>query len=227
MGATTPGDQDIGLLILFLALPVVAMIGAILHARHEWRALRHKLFRQDEESAKVSQPGQVAGRLGPGRWDAAIRETLDKARRDLSDEGGTAAGEAVSAAGEGLPELVDSLAKEAMQGGDLRSALVRSDKALVYVLAFAGRPEDRRKIRGYQAFAEGWPAHATAVRRAAGGEGAPPMVALLYFLGLDARDGKLLVAYEGDEGRRYPSELAEPTGGPAVAPGLSYEFALA
>jgi hypothetical protein len=222
MGQTMPVGQQVVLLVLFLALPVVAMFGAMLHARHEWKALRHKLFRPDEAAAKAMRPGRIAERLGPGRWDAAIRETLEKARGDLADEG-----DAAAAVGEDLSGLVDSLAREAMQAGDLRSALVRSDKALVYVMAFAGRPEDRRQIRGYEALADGWPAHATAVRRAAGGDDAPPMVALLYFLGLDARDGRLLVAYEGDQGRRYPSELAEPSGGSAVAPGLSHEFALA
>ena len=53
------------------------------------------------------------------------------------------------------------------------------------------------------------------------------MIALLYFLGLDARDGALLVAFEGEEGRRYPSGLAEPSGVPGAVPGLSYEFELA
>ncbi len=53
------------------------------------------------------------------------------------------------------------------------------------------------------------------------------MVALLYFLGLDAHDGALAVAYEADDGSRYPAELAEAAGGPDVGPGWTYEFALA
>ena len=56
------------------------------------------------------------------------------------------------------------------------------------------------------------------------------MVALLYFLGLDAHDGTLLVAYEGDDEHRYPKELSEVSGPLAVANGatsLTYKFALA
>ena len=51
------------------------------------------------------------------------------------------------------------------------------------------------------------------------------MVALLYFLGLDAHDGTLLVAYEGDDKRRFPAEMAEPA---RTAPQarLTYDFAL-
>jgi hypothetical protein len=52
------------------------------------------------------------------------------------------------------------------------------------------------------------------------------MIALLYFLGLDARDGTLVVAYEGDDTRRFPPELAETPGGALSAPSLTYHFAL-
>jgi hypothetical protein len=113
----------------------------------------------------------------------------------------------------------------AMTEGDLQSALVRLDNALVYFLVFPGRPEDRRTLRRHPAIADGWPAHAASVRAAAG-LGQSPMIALLYFLGLDARDGTLAVAYEGDDTRRFPPELAEPSGGALNGPGLTYDFAL-
>ena len=137
------------------------------------------------------------------------------ARRETGAEGGTVAAalEAVEAAEETLRPLVDSVALDAMTSGDLRSALVRIDKVIVYVLVFPGRHDDRRAFRRYEAFSEGWLAHTAAVRRAArDGGSATPMVALLYFLGLDAHDGTLLVAYEGDDEHRYPKELSEVSG---------------
>ena len=90
---------------------------------------------------------------------------------------------------------------------------------------------DTGAIRRSAALAEGWPVHAAALRRAAAeGGAAPPLVALLYFLGLDAQDGRLEIAYEGDDRRRYPAGLGEPPGGtagPRDGPGWSYEFTLA
>jgi hypothetical protein len=233
MGVMTLGGEDLKFLLVFLGLFALALTGAILQTRHEWRALRHKLFKPNDGLAKLARPGRVSERLASERWDTAFRETLGTARRDFAAEGGSvaAAFEAVVSAEERLQPVVDTVALRAMSCGDLQSALVRIDNAIVYVLVFPGRHEDRRTFRRYEAFSDGWPAHAAAVRRASSdGGSAPPMVALLYFLGLDAHDGTLLVAYEGDDGRRYPAELAEASGGPAVArggTGLTYEFALA
>jgi hypothetical protein len=201
--------------------------GAVVRARDDWRGLRHRLFRPNEDLEKSSGPGRVAERLGSDRWDAAFRETLGRACRDFEGEGpaARAALESVAAAGEELRPVVDAVANRAMMSGDLESALVRIDGAIVYVLAFPGRHDDRRRFRGYGALAGGWPAHDAAVRRAATLDGGElPMIGLLYFLGLDAREGTLLAAYEGDDGRRLPHDLAEPPGGPTAEPALTYEF---
>jgi hypothetical protein len=233
MGATALGSEQMKFLLIVLGLLALATTGAILHIRHEWRALRHKLLRSQDGLAKLARPGRVAERLASGRWESAFRDTLGAAGRDAAADGGNvaAAFEAVVSAEERLRPVVDSVASEAMKCGDLQSAVVRLDKVIVYVLVFPGRHEDRRTFRRYEAFSEGWPAHAAAVRRAStDGGSAPPMVALLYFLGLDAHDGTLLVAYEGDDGCRYPSELADVSGGAAGSRGgssLTYEFALA
>src|SRR4051812_15951665 len=102
MGGTTLSSEALGGLLFCLGLLALAVAGAILHTRHEWRALRHKLFKPHEGMAKSSRPGRVAERLASGRWDAAFHETLERARHDLAAEGGTAvaAFEAVASARE-------------------------------------------------------------------------------------------------------------------------------
>jgi hypothetical protein len=228
MGETTLGSEALWGLLICLGILGLAVTGAVLRVRDDWKALRHKLFRPDESLERSSRPGRVAERLASDRWDAAIRETLARACRDFEGEETPArsAFESVAAAGERLRPIVDEVAKRAMTSGDLESALVRIDRAIVYVLVFPGRHDDRRRTRGYEALSQGWPAHASAVRRAAGEGGDLPMVGLLYFLGLDAREGALLVAYEGDDGCHYPPDLAEPPGAPGE-PALTYEFSMA
>ncbi len=232
MRETTLSSAELRFLVLLLGFLALAMSGAILHTRHEWKALKHKLFKPHDGLVKSSRPGRIAERLSSARWDSAFRETLEKARRDLASTGETAAAafEAMAAAEDMLGKTVGSVALRAMARGELQSAVVRIDKAIVYVLVFPGRHDDRRVFRRFEPLSEGLPAHAAAVRRAAGGGGsAPPLVALVYFLGLDARDGSLLAAYEGDDGRRYAAELSPTSHGPPGAtcePGLTYQFAL-
>jgi hypothetical protein len=230
MGETTLGSEAIRGLLICLGVLGLAAIGGVLRIRDDWKALRHKLFRPNEGVEKSSRPGRVVERLDSDRWDTAFGESLARACRDFEGEGTSArsAFEGVAAAREELWPLVDTVARRAMTSGDLESALVRIDRAIVYLLVFPGRHDDRRRFRGYQAFARGWPAHASAVRRAASGEGSNlPVVGLLYFLGLDAREGTLLVSYEGDDGPRFSPDLAEPPGGPTGAPALTYEFSMA
>jgi hypothetical protein len=125
--------------------------------------------------------------------------------------------------------MVREVALRAMTEGESRSALVRLDEAIVYVMVFPGRHDDKRTFRRSEGLAQGWPQHARTVHDAAKGQKALPMLSLLYFLGLDAQSGTLLVAYEGEEGSLFPAELAEPANGPnhdAVRPGLSHDFVL-
>ncbi len=121
--------------------------------------------------------------------------------------------------------MAREIAIRAMTDGDFRSALVRLEQGIVYLLVFPGKHEDRRTLRRYPSLEKGWPAHAASVRASAGA-GSAPMVALLYFLGLDAHDGTLLVAYEGDDKRRFAVEMAEPPQTAPAGAGLSYDFAL-
>jgi hypothetical protein len=234
MGEAPWTDGQLVTLLVFLGLVALAAAGVILHARSEWRALRHVLFKPDEEQAGLSRPSRVAERLAPDRWGEVFRATLAEARRDLGAAPAGAAGaalEAVCQAEEALAPRVREVALRAMTGGEPRSTVVRLGAVTVYALVVPGRQEDRRALRRHEALAGGWPAHAAAVRRAAaeGAGTAPPLVALIYYLGLDARDGTLLLAYEGDDGRWFPEELAG-VGAPAEAPAgpvRAYGFALA
>jgi hypothetical protein len=232
MGEMTLGADELKTILVPLALIVAAAIGAMLHMRHQWRALRHKLAQPVEDRTGRDRPCRVEDRLGPGRLGGPAREVLERLRRDLEADGdaeGVAAVTAVAGAGERLDSLLREVATRAIAGGELRSALVRLDEALAYLLVFPGRREDPRTLRRYEVLSEGWRAHAAALREAAGGAAAPPLVALLYFLGLDAREGSLLVACEGDRGSRFPEELAEPAVGPVdggFGATLAHDFVL-
>jgi hypothetical protein len=229
-----PDGIDLKTILILAALLVVALTGAIVHTRQEWLALRHRLFRPLEGPLKQARPSRVAERLTSPLWDKAFWETLRRSRRDMEADGnGSAAALLGSAekAGEDLSQLVKDLAMRAMAAGELRSALVRVDGGLIYALVFPGKHEDRRTFRRYDALADGWAAHATAVRaRAVRDRQSPPLLGLLYILGLDAREGTLLVAYHGDDGRLSAAELVEPNVGVSDAQDaatLTYEFALA
>ena len=158
MRVTALGSEQLMFLVVSVGLLALAITGAFLHVRHEWSAVRHKLFKSQDGRAKLARPGPDRRRLTSGRWDAAFHESIGMARRETGAEGGTVAAalEAVEAAEETLRPLVDSVALDAMTSGDLRSALVRIDKVIVYVLVFPGRHDDRRAFRRYEAFSEGW-----------------------------------------------------------------------
>jgi hypothetical protein len=228
MPQTTLRSDDIVTLLVVLALVSAAIIGIIMHSRAEWGAIRHKLAWRLESVQALSRPSRVAVRLSSPAWDAAFRDTLERSRRDFEAEGHVAATALLRAAhdrSEEFPELTRELASRAMTEGDLQSALVRLEQGLVYFLVFPGRHDDRRTLRRFPSLADGWPEHAANVRARASAEKAP-MIALLYFLGLDAHDGTLLVAYDGDDNRRFPAELGEAPLTTSTGPSLTYDFVL-
>ena len=207
-----------------------ATAGLIIYVRNEWKMLRIYLFKKPEAMLEQGRPGRVADHLDFDRWETAYRATLERARSDFARDGGPAAAAALGvleAARDDVAPLVREVAARSMTRGALQSVLIRLDGVTVYALATPGRYEDRRTLRRDESLAEGWPAHAAAIRRAAAGL---PLIGLLYFLGTDAHDGTLLVAYEGDENRFFPAELDAPPSSPAPArpgPNWTYEFALA
>jgi hypothetical protein len=226
---TTPAiGAEVKAVLVVSALVLLALTGFILHTRGEWSALKHRLFKRLEIAEGISHPSRVAARISSPRWDAAFGETLERSVRDFRAEGNSVAVAILRAASDrdaSFSELAREIALQAMTDGDLRSALVRLDQGLVYLLMFPGRHEDRRALRRYPSLERGWPAHAAGVRAAAGA-GSAPMVALLYFLNLDAHDGTLLVVYEGDDNRRFPAEMAESAQFAPAGAGLTYDFAL-
>ena len=165
---TTPlvGDEVKAVLVV-TALVLLGVTGFIVHTRGEWRRLRHRLFKRLEVAEGVSHPSRVAARLFSPRWDAAFHETLERALRDFEAEGNTAAAAILRAASdrnEPFREMAREIAIRAMTDGDLRSALVRLEQGIVYLLVFPGRHEDRRTLRRYPSLEKGWPAHAASVR---------------------------------------------------------------
>jgi hypothetical protein len=232
MGPISLSGDELRTIAVLLGLVSLGIGGAFLHSWHDWRALRHLLFRPDDNQRLPSLPGRLAERLDEGRWDSRFRETLSRSRHEVRLTENSAAAtalEAVERDAERLSPLVREIALRAMTEGEIQSSLVRLEELLVYVLVFPGRHDDRRTFRRSESLAQGWPAHAQAVHDAADRGKSLPMLSLLYFLGLDARSGTLLVAYEGKEGSLHPRELADaanesiPGSGAA---GLSQEFLL-
>ena len=225
-------DEDVRTWGILLALLALGLGGAIFHSRHEWRALRHKLYRPVEGPKTLSRPSRLARRLASEQWNTVFREALAQSGHDSEARGNSAATAAMAAVGrnaERLAPVVQEVALGAMTEGEVHSALMRLDEALVYVLAFPGRHEDKRTFRRSEAFSEGWQAHAAAVHSAAGARKDLPMISLLFFLGIDAQSGTLLTAYEGEEGSLYPTELAEPPNGTnrlPEGPRLCHDFVL-
>src|SRR5262249_62216356 len=123
--------------------------GALLHMRHEWRALRHKLFQREESKAGWSQPGRVAARLSPGRLGEAAREMLGRLRREFEAAGdaeAVAAVEAVAEAGERLDPMLGEGAVRAMAGGDLRAVLGPPRQAPAHVPGLPRRAGGPRAV---------------------------------------------------------------------------------
>jgi hypothetical protein len=232
MGPISLADDDLRMILMLLGLLVLGISGATLHARHEWKALRHKLFQSVESPKALSLPSRLAQRLDRERWESTFRETLSRSRRDFQVTGNAtavAAMETVERNAERLAPVVEETALCAMTEGELRSALLRLEELLVYVLVFPGRHDDRRTFRRSESLAHGWPAHSQAVLGAVDQSKSAQMLSFLYFLGVDAVSGTLLVAYDGEGGSFFPQELADPVNGSVHGSGVagpSQEFVL-
>ena len=174
MRETTLSSAELRFLVLLLGFLALAMSGAILHTRHEWKALKHKLFKPHDGLVKSSRPGRIAERLSSAGWDSAFRETLEKARRDLASTGRQPRRRGRGSGRGGRYAREDSRLRRPSGDarGELQSAVpVRIDKAIVYVLVFPGRHDDRRVGKRSKPLSEEVSAPAAAVRRAAGGGG--------------------------------------------------------
>jgi hypothetical protein len=233
MGQIPLAGGDLRTIAILLGLVILGISGAVLHARHEWRMLRYKLFRPVESNQTLTLPSRLAQRLGRGWWESTFPGMLAHSLQDIKAAGNSSAAAAVQVVAqnaERLIPLVQEVALCAMTEGELRSVVVRLGDVLVYVLVCPGRHDDRRTMRRSESLARGWPAHAQAVLKAADPRESLPLLSLLYFLGLDARSGTLLVAYDDAQRSVHPAELADAANGSvpctAVA-GLSQDFVLA
>ncbi len=121
-------DEDVRTWGILLALLALGLGGAIFHSRHEWRALRHKLYRPVEGPKTLSRPSRLARRLASEQWNTVFREALAQSGHDAEARGNSAAAAAMAAVGrnaERLAPVVQEVALGAMTEGEVHSALMR------------------------------------------------------------------------------------------------------
>src|SRR5262245_56897212 len=78
MGEMPLGADELKAILVVVVLLAAGTAGALLHMRHEWRALRHKLFQPEEGKAGWSRPSRVSERLDPSRLGDEAREMLGR-----------------------------------------------------------------------------------------------------------------------------------------------------
>jgi hypothetical protein len=72
MGPISLAGDDLRTIAILVGLVILGITGAVLHARHEWRMLRYKLFRPIESNKALSLPSRLAQRLGRGWWESTF-----------------------------------------------------------------------------------------------------------------------------------------------------------
>lgn len=201
-------------LLLFstLAVSLVAV-----WARFRWSRLKPELFPptdqagQDEEEATANHRGassdlwlqNVPGIL-TGVQRALEREktpeaqTLHEATRKLE------------AAVPELPAAIRSVVVKAIESGELGSLLLGKHGLYAYIVAVPNRHEHSHLIRRYAPFSAGWAEHVELVRASLTSSGDfSAMLAYLFFLSPDAKDGVLLMSYASPEMLLVPSRLLQ------------------
>src|SRR5262249_39783440 len=120
------------------------------------------------------------------------------------------------------------LTTEAIQGGQVKSLLTPSSKALLYIVVFPSRCDQLKQFSRSEFFADGWVAHMSAVCQTAMEAGAgEDLLCLLWFLNIDACDGALVVGYDGRRGRLSRAELIDTSGGESSETSERSTFSLA
>jgi hypothetical protein len=217
----------------WITLALISLGVAVTYALRRLRALRPLMDVKADAVQKLERTGVVGERLSEAHWNAMFRTTLERARQGFEradDEVSRAVALALADAekeGGGLAGVVRRAALRAIAGGDIGSVLVRLDPdLLVYALAIPARVDDPRALKRCAALAEGWPAHAEALRRAVSSTNEPRLLGLAYCLDPEAREGTLAVAYEEAGYRVVTSPLADEAGA-ASEPSGRYDFVLA
>jgi hypothetical protein len=195
----------------------ILLAGAVYwFARRRWIKLRLTLAARPGAIAERERPGLLAENLAPERWEKSVGITLKGVEAALLADGSPIAAKAATALREVIPlpaplaAITQQAAAAAIESGELQSRLIPTKPTAVYALVCPARHAHVRLLRKHPAFADGWPEYAAQVWRALAENGAQTDVLfLLFFLGPDARDGTLAVAFEADDGRLATAELVD------------------
>jgi hypothetical protein len=201
---------------LFIGWPVavVLILLVIWFARVKWLRIRPQVNAPPAGSPERVKPGHAAEHLDPARWADVFGRALKRAEAALAADPSPVAArtaDALRATGPmqaALAEATRAAAWAAVTTGELETRLVADGRTAVYALVFPDKHAHARLICRHPALADGWLDHAARVRAGLAADGAAPdLLCLLFFLGPDARDGTLAVAYEADDGRLAAAEL--------------------
>jgi hypothetical protein len=206
--------------VLWAVLLVVVVVLLVAIARTRWLGLRPHLFRKTAAVTALEMPGLLARHLDSTLWARIFQTTLARAGQALARQEGAVAQEAAAALDrlgpvEGaLAATSHEMAVRVVKTGTLQSFLARVQEQFVYVLVFPARHEHSGLFRRHVGFADGWVEHVAQLRRqGADEEQSGALLCLLYFLGPQAADGTLLVAYDGSAGQLVPADLVPAAGG--------------
>lgn len=223
--------MDILLILLAIGLTIGALIGFLGFARTQWLLVKPGPL---GPTGWIAGPGgRVASRLSEAAWSEAYHDLLDRARRDLAEDGSPAAIEAAGAL-ELLSPLRPVLASKtreaaihALETGEPQSVLVEADGLVLATVVIAGRHEHPKLLRRHSPFRDGWKSYAEGLREVIARDGrASRVLNLLFFLNPDARDGVMLLAYRSDSADLSPAYLAEDSGSRGAAYPEHFEFRL-
>ena len=201
-------------LLLFSALGV-AIVAA--WANFRWSKLKPELFPPAEQAGQAEEEAAAMPRgASSDLWLQNVPGILNGVQRALEREKTPEAQtllEATRRLGAAAPELpaaVRSVVVKAVESGELGSLLLGKGGLYAYVVAVPNRHEHPHLIRRYAPFAAGWAGHAELVRASLASSGAfSAVVAYLFFLSPDAKDGVLLVSYASPEMLLVPGRLLQ------------------
>ncbi|MCC7000460.1 MAG: hypothetical protein IT370_38030 [Deltaproteobacteria bacterium] len=162
-------------------------------------------------------PGAIQGRLDGGGLQAALQGGLADTQKALAADGraeahrlGQLIGTLAPTVPGALAERTRTAARAALATGEVRSLLVRTGGAALYLVLVPGRADEPKTLRRHPSFGGGWLRHAARLLAALRQSGSrEPLVALVVFLRADASQGTLLCALHDDGGALVPLMLLD------------------
>ncbi len=206
-----------------LAPVPVALLAYFL--RNRWRRKGSKIF---PTGLPEDAPESAAARVQRG-WNSALTRSLQDAARILGDDPSPAAAAARAAVAAILPRAVDllgstcDLAADAVATGKVRSSLIDAGSLAVYVAVFPGKHDQPHAFRRHPGFGDGWIAHIDAIREGVWRTRRVPILALIYSIRSDGREGWLMAGYESDSARLLPGALLDPQDAAATSAPILYD----